>query len=175
MGLIPSWARDRNEGFKHINARAETAYKLPSYRSAFAKRRCLVLADGFFEWEHKGKQKIPHYFRLHGGQPFAFAGLWESWHGDGSAIESFTLITTEANRVVAPFHNRMPVIIPHDSYAHWLNPHTALPEVQTMLAPYPPKLMETYTVSQVVNNARHDVPECVEPAEAPTISHDLFE
>jgi putative SOS response-associated peptidase YedK len=174
-GLVPSWAKSLNEGFKHINARGETAYKLPSYRSAFAKRRCLIVADGFFEWEKKGKEKVPHYFRLQGGPPFGFAGLWERWEGDGSPIESCTIITTDANSMVGSFHNRMPVILPADGYAAWLDSTTPLPQLQSMLVPFPADQMETFVVSPVVNNARHDVPECVEPVEPAAPSPSLFD
>jgi putative SOS response-associated peptidase YedK len=153
-GLIPSWAKDLGEGFKHFNARGETAYKLPSYRSAFAKRRCLVIADGFFEWEKQGKAKIPHHFQVRGGATFGFAGLWEQWQGDSSSIESCTIITTEPNELVRPIHNRMPVILSTDRYARWLDPQTPVPELQSLLVPYSADLMESSLANPIVNNVR---------------------
>jgi putative SOS response-associated peptidase YedK len=164
-GLIPSWASDANFGFKCINARSETAADKPAYRSAFRHRRCLILADGFFEWQKKGKEKLPFLFRLRDGAPFAFAGLWERWsgpHGDGR--ETCTILTTEANDLVRPFHERMPVILPAEFHGDWHDPKTTAPQwLQTVLRPYPAEAMQAVPVSSWVNDARHEGPECVRP------------
>jgi putative SOS response-associated peptidase YedK len=173
-GLIPSWAKDKKEGFKHINARSETAATKPSFRAAFKKRRCLIAADGFFEWEKRGKEKIPHHFRLHGGVSYAFAGLWETWHGEGSPVESCTVLTCAPNEIVQPYHDRMPVILPAEGYERWLNPTSDPADLQALLGPYPADRMESFVVDQVVNNARNDVPECVQPVEAAVSSRSLF-
>ncbi|MCJ7700742.1 MAG: SOS response-associated peptidase, partial [Anaerolineales bacterium] len=124
-GLVPFWAKDPSIGNRMINARAETLAEKPSFRNAFKRRRCLILADGFYEWKKipDNKTKIPTYIRLKDGKPFAFAGLWENWHSpDGSQILSTTIITTQPNDLVKPIHNRMPVILPEDSYQAWLTP-----------------------------------------------------
>lgn len=165
-GLIPPWADDPSIGNRLINARAETAAEKPSFRNAFKKRRCLVPADGFYEWPKTAKKgpKQPYLIRLKSGQPFAFAGLWESWTSpDGEVIESCTILTTEANEALSAIHDRMPVIIAPEDYDRWLDPATPLEEVQSLLRPYPAEEMERVAVSTLVNNPRHDAPECVEP------------
>ena len=153
-GLIPSWCKDSKGAAKLINARVETVAEKPSFRSAFARRRCLLLADGYYEWRSEGGRKIPHWFRRRDEQPFAFAGLWESWlvpdddplfdktAADAGAgqrrLESATLITTTANELSAPIHDRMPVILHPDHYDLWLNPTTKdLSRLQSLLRPYP--------------------------------------
>ncbi len=165
-GLIPSWAKDSKMGAKLINARAETVAEKPAFRSAFRQRRCLVLADGFYEWqqqEHK-KQKQPFYFRLSDERPFAFAGLWEHWKGeDGEEIESCTLLTTEANELMQPIHNRMPVILDPKDYDLWLDAEVKKPELlQPLLHPYGSEEMTAYPVSTVVNKPSNDSAECIE-------------
>src|SRR5262245_49539638 len=121
-GLIPNWAKDPKIAYSLINARSETAATKPSFRSAMKRRRCLIAADGFFEWKKVGKAKMPVHFHLKGGEPFAFAGLWEYWKpANGDAIESCTIMTTEANELVKPYHDRMPVILPTVHYDHWLD------------------------------------------------------
>jgi putative SOS response-associated peptidase YedK len=125
-GLIPSWAKDPKSAAKMINARSETAAEKPAFRTAFVRRRCLILADGFYEWEKDGKRKIPHLFALPHSQPFAFAGLWESWRGpdrsSAEPLESCTILTTAANEVCGPLHDRMPVIVDPADYEAWLSP-----------------------------------------------------
>src|SRR5262245_7474343 len=121
-GLVPGWADDPAIGNRMINARAETAADKPSFRAAFRKRRCLVLADGFYEWQKVGGKKQPYLIRLRGGEPFAFAGLWEHWERDGRAVESCTILTTDANGLVKPLHDRMPVILAPQDFALWLDP-----------------------------------------------------
>jgi len=162
-GLIPSWAKDPAIGQRLINARAETLAEKPSFRSAYRRRRCLILADGFYEWRKEGTLKQPMYIRLKSGEPFAFAGLWEVWHSPlGDEIPSCTIITTEPNDLMAPIHNRMPVILPRDAYPAWLDPAERPAEkLQGFLRPYPADEMEAYPVSTAVNNPRADSPECI--------------
>jgi putative SOS response-associated peptidase YedK len=164
-GLIPSWAKDPKMGAGLINARAETVNEKPAFRSAFRQRRCLVLADGFYEWQQQEdkKQKQPFYFRLSDGQPFAFAGLWEHWKGaDGEEIESCTLLTTEPNELMQPIHNRMPVILDPKDYDLWLDSEVKKPELlQPLLRPYQTEEMTTYPVSKVVNKPSNDTAECI--------------
>lgn len=164
-GLIPSWAKDPGIGAKLINARAETVAEKPSFRSAFKHRRCLVLADGFYEWHQKQGKKQPFYFRLQNGQPFAFAGLWEKWQSpEGEEINSCTILTTAANEVLQQIHDRMPVILAQEDYNLWLDPQQQKPEVlQPLLRPYPAAAMSSYPVSTLVNKPQHNTPECILP------------
>ncbi len=165
-GLIPSWAQDPSIGNRMINARSDTASSKPSFRSAFRQRRCLVLADGFYEWQKRGSKKQPYYFQMRSGRPFAFAGLWEHWTGEGEIIESCTILTTDANGVVRPVHERMPVILAPDQYERWLDPKVQQPDaVQTLLRPYPDEEMAAYPVGLRVNSPRNDDPVCVQPAQ----------
>lgn len=163
-GLIPSWAKDPRIGNQMINAKAETVATKPSFRSAFRKRRCLIPADGFYEWQQQGRQKQPMYIRLRDRRPFAFAGLWERWEPkDGEPVESCTIVTTEPNEFMRLIHNRMPVILAPPDYDIWLDPTVQQTEtLQAMLMPYPPESMEAYPVSRLVNNPRNDIPQCVE-------------
>jgi putative SOS response-associated peptidase YedK len=162
-GLVPSWATDLSIGNRLLNARAETVAEKPSFRSALRSRRCLILADGFFEWQHLQGKKQPYYFRLRDGKPFAIAGLWERWSVGSEAIESCTLITTEANALVRNVHDRMPVILPGGAYEAWLEPAPARPgQFQPLLRPYPAEEMVAYPVSMRVNSPRNDDAECVQ-------------
>ena len=167
-GLVPFWAKDPKIGFRMINARSETLSEKPSFRNAYKHRRCLILADGFCEWQKvpDQKTKIPTYIRLQDGVPFAFAGLWENWQSpDGSQILSTTIITTRPNDLLKPIHNRMPVILPSEAYEPWLTPGEVDTEtLDPLLRPYDPDLMEVFPVSRFVNNPRNDTAECVRPA-----------
>ncbi|HUF39959.1 MAG TPA: SOS response-associated peptidase [Anaerolineales bacterium] len=167
-GLIPSWAKDPSIGNRLINARGETLGEKPSFRSAYRRRRCLVLSDGFFEWVAVPgeKAKQPHYITLEGGRPFAFAGLWEQWFSpDGSEIKSATIITTEPNSLVAKLHNRMPVILHPDDYARWIDPAERDPEgLQDLLAPYPASEMRHHPIARTVNSPANDLPEIIQPS-----------
>jgi len=167
-GLIPSWAKDPSIGSQMINARGETLAEKPSFRTAFRRRRCLILADGFFEWKQTpgSKTKIPMYIRLKSGQPFAFAGLWENWNSpDGSNILSCTIITTTPNALLEPIHNRMPVILPASTYANWLEPDEQDPNtLEALIRPYPPEAMSAYPVSTLVNRPENDVAAVIQPA-----------
>jgi putative SOS response-associated peptidase YedK len=154
-GLIPSWSKDPKKGPLLINARADTVAEKPSFRSAFKNRRCLIPADGFYEWKADGRKKQPYLFEVHDGEPFAFAGLWEQW----KEIESCVIITTDANELSAQFHDRMPVILAPNDYAEWLESE----EPGKLLTPYPASEMSATAVNPIVNNARNEGPECAEP------------
>jgi putative SOS response-associated peptidase YedK len=138
-GLIPSWADEAGIGARMINARSETVAEKPSFRRAFKERRCLIPADGFYEWQKTNGGKQPYYLRMKSGRPFAFAGLWESWNGDGNEIRSCTILTTNPNNIAREVHNRMPVILPPEVYEIWLDPDVREKEhLLSLLAPYPP-------------------------------------
>ena len=163
-GLVPSWAKDISVGGKMINARAETVTEKASYRNAFKKRRCLVVADGFYEWQDLGGTKRPVYIRLRSGRPFGFAGLYEVWNPpDGEAITTCTIITTEANEIMKPIHERMPVIIPKQDEDIWLDPGTEdQAHLLRLLKPYPAEEMEAYPVSKRVNSPKNNTAACIE-------------
>ncbi len=161
-GLIPSWAKEPAIGARLINARAETVTEKPSFRAAFRHRRCLVVADGFYEWQRQERKKQPFYFRLQDGQPFGFAGLWERWEAaDGEVIESCTILTTAANELVRPIHDRMPVILDRKDYDLWLDPMVQVEPLQQLLRPYQAEAMMSYPVSTQVNKAGNNSPECI--------------
>jgi putative SOS response-associated peptidase YedK len=164
-GLIPAWAAEPKTSYSTINARAETVATKPAYRQAFKKRRCLIVADGFYEWHKVGSKKQPYRIHMKDDGPFAFAGLWERWQrGEGPALESCTIIVTSANGVLAPLHDRMPVILdPHD-FDEWLDPiFDDVQALEQLLLPFADAPMEAYPVSTRVNNPRSDVPECLAP------------
>ena len=167
-GLIPSWAKDPTIGQRLINARADTLAEKPSFRSGFKYKRCLILADGFYEWKTQpgSKTKIPHFIFLRDHQPFGFAGLWDEWNSpDGGAIRSATIITTEPNELMATLHNRMPVILNPKDYEQWLDPSPRAPEsLQPLLKPFPAEKMSAHPVSTLVNTPANDRPELVVPA-----------
>ena len=164
-GLIPFWAKDIKIGYRMINAVGETAATQPAFRAAFKKRRCLILADGFFEWRKDGKDKIPTYIFLKSREPFAFAGLWETWKSpEGETVKSCTIVTTKPNEFMEPIHNRMPVILSGETEALWLDPMTEEPDVlQPLIQPAPAELLESCIVSSLVNSAKNNSPECVVP------------
>ncbi len=166
-GLIPSWAKDPSMGSRMINARAETLGEKPSFRGPLKYKRCLILADGFYEWKaaEGAKSKTPYFIHLESGKPFALAGLWDEWHApDGSQVRSATIITTAPNSLMAALHNRMPVILPPESYTVWLDPspRQAL-DLLPLLQPYPAGGMRAHAVSTLVNSPGNDRPECVLP------------
>ncbi|NEO95768.1 MAG: SOS response-associated peptidase [Moorea sp. SIO3G5] len=166
-GLIPSWAKDIKIGAKLINARAETVAEKPAFRSAFRRRRCLVVADGFYEWRRKDGKKQPLYFQIKDKRPFAFAGLWERWKNPaGEIIASCTIITTVANDLISPIHDRMPVILEPSDYDLWLHDQVSQRELlQPLLIPYDAQKMSVYPVSTTVNNVRNNSPDCIIPVE----------
>lgn len=164
-GLIPSWAKDPTIGNRMINARAETLAEKPAFRGSYKYKRCLIFADGFYEWkaEPGRKVKIPYYIRLVTGRPFAFAGLWDNWNGpEGSQVKSATIITTEPNSLMAELHNRMPVILAGDSYAQWLDPAPQKAEsLQHLLRSFPADQMTAHPVSTLVNSPANDLPDLI--------------
>jgi putative SOS response-associated peptidase YedK len=168
-GLIPSWSKDPNMGAKMINARGETVHEKPAFRAALKRRRCLVPADGFYEWKRTGSSKQPYFIRLCNEEPFAFAGLWEIWTApDGSEIESCTVITTEPNELMANLHDRMPVILAKEDYAQWLGKGKdadakEVDQLRHLIRPYDAKLMEAYPVSTRVNSPMHEGRELIAP------------
>jgi putative SOS response-associated peptidase YedK len=166
-GLIPSWAKDPAVGNRMINARAETLAEKPAFRTALRRRRCLVPADGFYEWRRDpggGKAKTPMRITVKSGDVFAFAGLWDAWHGpDGGVVPSCTLITTTPNGLMAGIHDRMPVILKPQDYRRWLDPAERDPaEMTALLEPYPAADMQAVPVSRTVNNPRNESPACIE-------------
>ena len=161
-GLIPAWSDDPSIGERLANARSETAATKPSFRRAFRSRRCLVVADGFYEWQKVNGRKQPYFVGLRGDRPFGLAGLWERWDKGGEPVESCTILTTEANELMRPVHERMPVIIPPDQYGLWLDPRCQDSEkLAKLLRPFPAEGMLAYRVSALVNNPKNDVPQCV--------------
>ena len=166
-GLVPFWAKERAIGARMINARAETVAVKPAFRAAFRTRRCLVPADGFYEWRREYGAKQPYLITMDDGGGFAFAGLWERWEKapDGVPVESCTIITTEANALLRPVHPRMPVILAPGDYNAWLDPDMAGDRLAALLRPYPGDRMAFRPVSRRVNNARHDDPDCTGPPE----------
>lgn len=166
-GLIPSWAKDEAIGNRMINARAETLAEKPSFQKPLEWRRCLVLADGFYEWRKiNGSTKVPMRFVLKSREPFAFAGLWDVWRAqDGREVSSFTIVTTVANDLLRPVHGRMPVILQPEDEERWLDPGRSDPSsFLPMLKTYPTAEMDGYDVSMLVNSPRNDVPACMLPA-----------
>jgi putative SOS response-associated peptidase YedK len=169
-GLVPFWAKDPKVGYKMINARAETVADKPAFRDALKTRRCLIVADGFYEWRanpaRPSGRKQPFHITRADGAPFAFAGLWASWHGDGDeALRSCTIITTEANDLLRDIHDRMPVILPdQDAEEAWLDHGTPPPLLQELLAPLPDALTARRAVGPAVSDARHDEPDCLDDA-----------
>lgn len=164
-GLIPSWAKDASIGNRMINARGETVAQKPSFRNALTRRRCLVLADGFYEWQKVGKGKRPMRIVLNSREPFAFAGLWETWRDpEGETVRSCTIITTEANDLLRPIHERMPVILPKELEEFWLDGDvTDSAALTNVLSPYNEELMEAYQVSPLVNKATNNGADLIVP------------
>lgn len=170
-GLIPFWAKDAKIGYKMINARGETVADSRAFKYAFQKRRCLIPADSFYEWQGSGKSRQPIRIMLKSEEPFAFAGIWETWTDksvpDAEPVLSCSIITTAPNSIIEPIHNRMPVILPKELEQDWLNPgqeDTGL--LRELLLPYDPALMKTYRVSTLVNSAKNDGPELILPLAA---------
>lgn len=166
-GLIPFWAKDATIGSKMINARSETVAEKPSFRHALAKRRCLIPADGFYEWQKGPGGKTPTYVRFRDGRLFAFAGLWETWTPpEGSAVATCTVLTTEPNELMAPIHNRMPVILEPADESTWLDPDTPPARRIELLKPFAPEEMEAFPVSRRVNSPAVDDASLIEPVES---------
>src|ERR1700733_4249839 len=168
-GLIPSWAKDAFGAARMINARSETAATLPAFRDAMKSRRCLVPADGFYEWKKTGKSKQPYCFEVNAGKLFAFAGLWDRWKDpSGQWVKSCSILTTTPNAVALPVHDRMPVILDPDCYDLWLDPGMQdVKVVADMLQPFDARLMKSYPVSNRVNHVTNDDEGCSKPVEPP--------
>ena len=164
-GLVPSWSNDPNAGPKPVNARSDSLNK-PTFRDAFRSKRCLIPADGFYEWATVGKAKQPHHFCMASRRPFAFAGLWEVWTDGATKLITCCLITTDANDLVRPIHDRMPVILKPEDYTPWLDHSTPFETVKALLKPFPAEDMESFTVSPHVNKPTHDGPECLQPVDS---------
>ncbi|MEA5573322.1 SOS response-associated peptidase [Calothrix sp. UHCC 0171] len=164
-GLIPPWAKDKSMGAKLINARSETVAEKPSFRAAFKRRRCLLVTDGFYEWQRQDGKQQPFYFRLQNQQLFAFAGLWEQWQSpEGEQIKSCTILTAIANEMIQPIHERMPVILQPEDYDLWLDVQVPdLKMLKPLLQPLSAESMTAYPVSALVNNVRNNHPECIMP------------
>ncbi len=170
-GLIPYWAKDPGIGNRMINARSETLAEKPSFRNAYKRRRCLILSDGYYEWQKIPGERLkqPVYIRLKSQEPFALAGLWETWQTEemDEPLRSCTIITCPPNTLLAEIHHRMPVILPQDTYAEWLAPDERSADVlQSLLIPYRDEEIEAYPVSRFVNRPMNDSPECIAPFEA---------
>ena len=171
-GLVPYWAKDRSIGDRLINARSETVAEKPAYRESFERRRCLVIADGFYEWRREGRHKQPFYFSRPSGEPFAIAGLWDRWRGAEAPVDSFTLLTTDANREVASVHHRMPVVLESESWDGWLDPsRPGSPDMMSRLHPPADGHFVSRAVSTWVNSPHNDGPRCVEAVD-PTVAPD---
>ncbi|MBX2805936.1 MAG: SOS response-associated peptidase [Hyphomicrobiales bacterium] len=164
-GLIPHWVKEENGGRRPINARSETIAKLPSFRSAYARRRCIVPVNNFFEWRRSRPPKTPYAIGMKDGSPFGFAGIWESWTHPvtGELIRTFCVLTCPANKLIGEIHDRMPVILPLAAYDRWLSP--VEPDPHDLLKPYPPELMRMWAVSAKVNSPRNDTPDILAPAD----------
>jgi putative SOS response-associated peptidase YedK len=166
-GLIPYWAKEAAIGNRMINARAESVAEKPAYRTSFKNKRCLIAADGFYEWKKEGKTKQPYLIHRQDGKPFAFAGLWSIWRDPeqgGQPVETFTILTTDANDLLRPLHDRMPVIVDRENFDLWLDPKVGDPEkLQPLLVPHAAEGFEAFPVSRAVNSPAYDAPNCIEP------------
>jgi putative SOS response-associated peptidase YedK len=178
-GLIPSWADDIRIGQKLLNARSETVGEKPAFRDAIRKRRCLIVTDGFYEWKTVDKKKMPFHIHRPDRGPFAFAGIWERWHdSDGVPLETCTILTTAANRLMRPLHERMPVILLPDQHARWLDPKIQqVNDLEDLFAPAPEEFLCMNPVSPKVNSPRFEDPSCIEPISdgAPTKQGTLWD
>jgi putative SOS response-associated peptidase YedK len=163
-GLVPAWSDEPKTEYRTINARAETVAQKPAFRSAFRHRRCLIAADGLYEWHPQPDgHKQPYFIYLKGHAPFAFAGIWEHWERDGKILDSCSIIVTDANSLMQPIHERMPVILPPEHYDDWMDSSVTEPEtLLPLLAPYPSDLMQLHPVRTTVNSPRHEGPTLIE-------------
>ena len=168
-GLVPHWAEDLSIGSRMINARCETVHEKPAFRQAIHSRRCIVPASGFFDWATTPTGKIPHYVTMRDGSPLAFAGIWESWKTpEGKTLETCAILTTAANSLMAPIHDRIPVILHPTEFDHWLDRSLNNPKkLQRFYQPYPAELLQEWEVSTAVNNPAHETPETITPVQAP--------
>lgn len=168
-GLIPAWADEPSIGNRLINARSESLDEKPAYKDAFRDRRCLILADGYYEWTTVGKSKVPMFFHIVDDKPFVMAGLWERWRSKAAFLETCTVVTTDAGSRAARYHHRMPALLTLDSAEEWLDPSTPPARLKSILAPYEGNDLECHEVSKLVNNPANDSPECMAPVAEPTV------
>jgi putative SOS response-associated peptidase YedK len=166
-GLVPSFAEDQGGGHHLVNARSETVARKPAFREPFRKRRCLVPATGFYEWRRVGRARDPYLLKMGDGRTFAFAGVWDRWEGETARLESCSILTTAANALVAPIHDRMPVILDRSTYDLWLDPDACEEELHRILRPFPASGMAAHPVSARVNSTAVDDPECERPVAEP--------
>ncbi len=174
-GLVPWWAKDLKIGARNINARAETVAEKPAFRDSFAKRRCLIPADGFYEWQRRPKGKLPHFVYRSDAKPLAFAGLWASWKDPdtGEWVRTCSIITGEPNELVADIHNRMPVILPEEAWSVWLDRTVSdSAQLEPLLGVFPQELLAEHPVSTLVNKVANNYPECIEPLETPATNQE---
>jgi putative SOS response-associated peptidase YedK len=165
-GLIPHWSKEPKTGYSSINARAETVAEKPTFRDAFRRRRCLIAADGYYEWHKRERTKQPYFIALKGREPFAFAGIWEHWAQGDQSIDSCAILVTEANELTKAIHDRMPVILAPEAYGPWMDPDLTDPErLKDFLKPYPSERMATYQVSTAINDPKNEQPELIARAE----------
>ncbi len=169
-GLVPAWSSEHSEHRGFINARAETLQEKPSFSESFQRRRCLIPADGFYEWKRAGKSKQPYYFQMKDEAPFAFAGIWDRWQGEGKLIVSCAIITTTANELLASIHDRMPVILSPTSHHAWLNNEATPAELTALLSPFPAEQMKAHPVSNEVNHTTIDNEHLVQACDPGTLA-----
>lgn len=164
-GLIPSWAKDSSSSARMINARSETVHEKPAFRHAIRSRRCIIPAHGYFEWSKTGSTKVPHYISLKNGSPLSFAGIWEAWNSPaGEIVESFSILTTQANSLIEQIHDRMPVILHRVEHQIWLDRTVNDPlDLQRLYQPYPSELLQEWAVTNLVNSPRNDGAELIQP------------
>ena len=162
-GLVPSWAVDRSMGARMINARSDTLATKAAWEPLLRRRRCLVLADGYYEWTGTGKARIPVFFHLSGHRPFAMAGIWDVWKGEGDPLETCAIITTNANAIAAQYHHRMPVVLSPEESEEWLDESTRTRRAVELMTPYANDDLECYEVSRYVNSPANDSPDCITP------------
>lgn len=162
-GLVPRWSKEPKSGYSTINARAETVASKPAFRDAFRRRRCLIPADGFYEWKPLDHGRQPYFIHRRDRRPFAFAGLWERWERGGESLETCSIIVTRANELMRPIHERMPVILPADTYRAWLDPAQGAEQLEALLVPYAAPDLLAEPVSSLVNNPRNNGPELIRP------------
>ncbi len=168
-GLVPFWAKDVKIGARLINARAETVKDKPAFRSAFRARRCLIPANGWFEWKRSGKSKQPYFLALESGSPLSFAALWEQWGRDGQHLETFTIVTTEASSTISDIHHRQPAVVDPDDFSDWLDPGTPLETLQEIIGPSHEGPYEIRPVSDRVNRVANDTPDILAPQARDTL------
>ncbi|MGI6575056.1 MAG: SOS response-associated peptidase [bacterium] len=163
-GLVPFWTKDKAKAKGIINARAETLDTKPSFKHCLQRQRCLIPADGFYEWKKEGNRKRPYRIIINGGELFVFAGLWDRWRSPaGEVINTCAIITTTANKFMAPIHNRMPVILPKEREKIWLASNTDVGTLKSLLQPYPAQLLDSYEISTLINSPHNDIPQVLEP------------